>query len=146
MAVQELYDLDFFRWTQRNAKLLRQGCFSQTDIAHIAEEISDMGKSNRREVESFLTRLIMHRLKWHFQPDQRSASSLARIGDSRVQLKLIFKQSPSLKRFAIKSVEEVYPYARDLASTETGMAPRAFPSECPFNFDQLMDIGFLPED
>jgi hypothetical protein len=74
MAVQELYERDFFKWTQRNAKLLRQGCFAQADIAHIAEEIADMGRSDSREVESFLIRLMMHLLKWQFQPAQRTCS------------------------------------------------------------------------
>ena len=146
MAVQELYDLDFFRWTQRNAKLLKKGCFSQADIEHIAEEIADMGKSDRREVESFLMRLIMHLLKWQFQPAQRSTRWVASIGDSRVQLRLIFKQSPSLKKFAMKSFVEVYLYARSQASRETGLPFKAFPVKCPYTFDQLMNDDFLPED
>jgi hypothetical protein len=44
MAVQELYDIDFFEWTQRNAELLRRGCLESADISNIAEELADLGK------------------------------------------------------------------------------------------------------
>jgi hypothetical protein len=145
MAVQELYDLDFFEWTQRNAELLSQGCFSLADIPHIAEELADMGKRDQREVQGFLRRLITHLLKWQMQPANRSASWQSSIADSRVQLKGIFKQSPSLKRFAAESIVDVYPDARRQASIETGLADSAFPRECPYEFDQLLDADFLPD-
>jgi Domain of unknown function DUF29 len=100
MGVQELYELDFFEWTQRNAELLSQGCLESADIPHIAEELADLGKRDRRETESFLDRLIAHLLKWQMQPAKQSISWRSSIGDSRVQLRRIFKQSPSLRRYA----------------------------------------------
>jgi hypothetical protein len=145
MSPQELYDRDFFEWTQVNADLLSRGCFETADIAHIAEELADMGKSDRREVKSFLRRLIMHLLKWEMQPGQRSPSWIASIGDSRVQLKDIFEQSPSLRRFASESIAAVYSDARELAAQETGLKQTAFPAECPYSFDQLMDLDFFPD-
>src|SRR5580658_4880234 len=120
MSPQELYDVDFYEWTQVNADLLSRGCFETADIEHIAEELADLGKSDRREVKSFLRRLIMHLLKWQMQSGQRSSSWKASIGDSRVQLKDIFEQSPSLRRFASESIEAVYPDARRFAAMETG--------------------------
>jgi len=146
MAVQELYDRDFFEWTQRNAELLNKRCFELADIPHIAEELADLGKSDKREVESFLTRTIVHLLKWQIQPKRRRRSWHSSIHDSRVQLKRIFKQSPSLKRHAAVSIGELYPDARGQASIETGLSLKAFPSQCPYTFDQLLDADFLPED
>jgi hypothetical protein len=143
MAVQELYDLDFFEWTQRNAELLRRGCLVSADIPNIAEEIADMGKRDRRDVEGFLGRLIMHLLKWQFQPTQRSSSWLSSIDDSREQIEGILEQSPSLRRLGEEAL--VYQRARNEAARETGLALTTFPSECPYTFSQLMDDGFLPE-
>jgi hypothetical protein len=57
-----------------------------------------MGKRDHREVESYLTRLITHLLKWQVQTSQRSPSWPASISDSRLQLDLIFEKSPSLRR------------------------------------------------
>jgi Domain of unknown function DUF29 len=145
MSAQELYERDFFEWTQVNADLLSRGCFETADIAHIAEELADMGRSDRREVTSFLRRLIMHLLKWQMQPGQRSSSWIASIGDSRVHLKDIFDQSPSLRRFASDAIGSVYSDARELAAQETGLEETAFPAECPYSFDQLMDRRFFPD-
>jgi Domain of unknown function DUF29 len=146
MGVQELYELDFFEWTQRNAELLRQGCLEAADIPHIAEELADMGERDRREVRSYLRRLMMHLMKWQFQPDRRTTSWSASIADSRAELEDIFEQSPSLRRLAAESFGQIYPRARRQASVETGLPQSAFPTECPYSFDQLMDDDFLPPD
>jgi hypothetical protein len=50
MNAAELYDWDFYEWTVRNAKLLRAGRASEADLKHIAEEIADMGKRERRRI------------------------------------------------------------------------------------------------
>ena len=76
MTARELYGVDFFEWTERNAELLSRGCFDQADIPHIAEELTDMGSRDQREAESYLKRLMMHLLKWQIPP----ARSLHRNG------------------------------------------------------------------
>jgi hypothetical protein len=146
MGVQELYELDFFEWTQRNAELLKQGCLESADIPHIAEELADMGQRDRREVRSYLTRLMMHLLKWQFQPGQRSGSWAVSIDDSRDELGYIFEQSPSLRLFSTQAVTGLYPAARRKASRETGLPQSAFPTECPYSLDQLLDYDFPPPD
>jgi hypothetical protein len=145
-----LYDQDFFEWTARNAELLRQGCVHEADLEHLAEEIEDLGKRDKREVSSRLTVLVMHLLKWSFQPDRRytesgSSSWLATIREQRRQLRGIFKQSPSLESFACSELPDIYPYALKEASAETGIPIPRFPAECPFAFDQVLEDEFLPE-
>jgi hypothetical protein len=146
MGMQELYELDFFEWTQRNAELLSQGCFDSADIPHIAEELADLGRRDRRETEGFLRRLMAHLLKWQMQPAKRTTSWRSSIDDSRVQLEDIFKQSPSLRRHASISIADLYPRARRTASIETKLPLKAFPAESPYSFEQLMDDDFLPPD
>ena len=46
------YDEDFAAWASETASLLRAGRFSELDIEHVAEEIEDMAKWDRREVRS----------------------------------------------------------------------------------------------
>lgn len=41
------YDLDYYAWTQAQAKFLREGKLSELDLAHLAEEIEDMGRSEK---------------------------------------------------------------------------------------------------
>jgi hypothetical protein len=144
MEAQELYGLDFFEWTQAQAELLRRGCLESADIPHIAEELADMGERDRREVKSHLRRLMRDLMKWQFQPDRRTTSWSAAIDDSRAELEGIFEQSPSLRRLTAESFGQIYPHARRRASRETGLPQSAFPAECPYSFDQLMDYEFPP--
>ena len=54
-SVSKLYDEDFAAWTSHTAHLLRAGRFADLDVEHLAEEVEDMGKSERREVLSRIT-------------------------------------------------------------------------------------------
>jgi hypothetical protein len=58
------YEADFYAWTMEQAQLLRSGEFSELDIENIAEELESMGRSDKREIESRLTVLLAHLLKW----------------------------------------------------------------------------------
>src|SRR5437588_12681668 len=68
----KLYDEDFAVWTSETARLLRAGRFDEVDIEHVAEEIEDMGKRDKRELRSRLTVLIVHLLKRKWQPEKRT--------------------------------------------------------------------------
>jgi hypothetical protein len=91
------YDEDFFAWTQEQARLLRAGEFSQMDVENVAEELESMGRSDKRELRSRLVLLIMHLLKWQYQPGFRSRSCTSTIGEQRDQVKEVLDDSPSLR-------------------------------------------------
>ena len=85
-----LYDKDFYQWTLYNAELLRQGKITEIDIQNIAEELESMGKSQKRELISRLAVLIMHLLKWQYQPEKRSHSWIETINEQRRQIVELF--------------------------------------------------------
>ena len=62
------YDADIIAWANEQARLLREGQFSKLDIEHIAEEIEDVGKSEKRELRNSMAVLLAHLLKWQYQP------------------------------------------------------------------------------
>ena len=66
-----LYDEDFYAWTQQQATLLRKGAVQDLDLANLAEEIESLGKSQQHVLESRLEKLVLHLLKWHYQPSGR---------------------------------------------------------------------------
>ena len=68
------YEDDLAAWAENNAALLRQGRLAEIDIDNIAEELEDLGKSERRALASHLRDLILHLLKWEFQPSRRCPS------------------------------------------------------------------------
>ena len=140
----ELYDQDFYQWALRNAELMRQGKFSEIDVENIAEELEDMGKNKKTELESCLVQLLMHLLKWQFQPGRKGTSWRKTIVEQRRQLVLLLKDSPSLKHIMNETLKEAYDMADDDFQAETGISKKKVPTECPYTFEQVMDREFWP--
>jgi Domain of unknown function DUF29 len=131
------YDTDFYLWTQQQADLLRQGALSQVDAVNLAEEIESMGKSDRRSLESHLYIVLMHLLKWQYQPERRGNSWESSIDNGRDAIRRLLKDSPSLRPQAPTLAVEEYPGARRKAAKETGLPLNTFPEHCPFTVDQI---------
>jgi hypothetical protein len=141
----KLYDRDFVQWTEETARQLRVGRTDALDLEHLAEEIEDMGRSQRRELESRSRVLLVHLLKWGWQRDQRSSSWKATVANQRAELRPLLRDSPSLIGHLRESLADVYRDAVEEASLETGLPAAAFPERCPFTPEQLLDRAFLPE-
>lgn len=81
------YHQDFYAWSKHNANLLRQGKLSEIDVLNIAEELDNMGISQLRALESRLTILLAHLLKWQFNPNDKhrvgNTLSLSNVSKSR---------------------------------------------------------------
>jgi hypothetical protein len=144
MSPAELYEEDFYEWTVRNAELLRSGRASEADLEHIAEEIEDMGKRERRELLSRLSTLMSHLLKWKIQPERRSRSWELTIKVQRKDLRKLLDQNPSLKPSLAEGLEDAYEHALVEAATETFRPIDDFPPTCPFTLEVLFDPEYLP--
>ena len=83
---EQLYEKDFWLWTQTMAEALKSGNFSQLDLVNLAEEVESLGRSDRRELQSRLTVLLMHLLKWQFQSDMRSGSWRGTLVEQRIRI------------------------------------------------------------
>jgi hypothetical protein len=140
-----LYDADFFAWANEQAALLRAGRLDIADIAHIAEEIDSMGRSEKRELVSRLNVLLLHLLKWQHQPALRGASWRLSVANARDQLADHLADNPSLTARLAESIATAYRYASRDAARETGLAEEVFPAECPWPFERIMDGGFWPD-
>jgi uncharacterized Zn finger protein len=147
MEVSQLYEQDFYAWAMKNAELLRQGRISEVDAMHLAEELEDMGKSNRRALLSRLQVLITHLLKYQRQPHLRSRSWEMTIRNQRDVIHDLLQESPSLRTVLNEPDKLVQAYIRAMreAVAETGLAPDTFPAGCPFTLEQMLDPEFWPE-
>jgi hypothetical protein len=145
-----LYARDFHAWCESQARRLRElgelGRGDGLDYEHLVEEIEGLAGRDRREVKSRLRLVLSHLLKWRHQPDRQGPSWRSTLIEQRHELAGIFEQSPSLRPFAQSSIADVYPKAAREASAETGLDIRAFPQECPFSFEEMLDDTFLPAD
>ena len=147
------YDKDVILWSQEQARLLRAGQFAHLDIEHLADEIEDVGKSEKREFANRIGVLLAHLLKWQHQPERRAADGPSlrswanTIRNQRERIALAIKATPSLKaslrdpdwrRLAwLDAVEQ--------AASETGLDESEFGEACPWPMEQVMAPGFLPD-
>lgn len=144
MPRSTLYDADFYAWANEQAALLRAGNFSAADIAHIAEEIDSMGKTEKRELVSRLAVLLQHLLKWRFQPERRGTSWELTIEEQRRQLVRHLRDNPSLKAKLDEAIEDGYGDAILVAAKDTDLPRSTFPATCPWSFAEIMDQEYLP--
>ncbi len=132
-----LYERDFAAWAEAQAEALRAGRLDALDLEHLAEEIGDLSNRERDAIEAHLETLVMHLLKWRYQPDRRSRSWEATIKVARRNIAKLLRRSPSLRRDLLASLEEIYPNARIRAGAATGLSDDALPDACPFTLDQV---------
>ena len=132
-----LYGRDLAAWAEAQAEALRAGRLEDLDLAHLAEEIRDLSNRERDALESHLETLVMHLLKWRYQPDRRSRSWEATIKVARRNMAKLLRRSPSLRRGLPASLDEIYPNARIRAAVATRLPDDAFPAARPFTVDQV---------
>jgi Domain of unknown function DUF29 len=144
-ALSTLYEADFVQWTDRTAQLLRRRQFHELDLENIIEEIEDLGRRERQALYSNLKIILIHLLKWQFQPSKRSNSWRATLREHRQRIQLQLKDSSSLKPYLSQSLDDCYANARDLATDETGLPLNSFPEICPYSVAFILDPSFLPD-
>ena len=140
-----LYEQDFYAWAQQQAALARAGCPEALDLENLAEELEGMARSDRRAMERRLEVLLMHLLKWCYQPQRRSRSWSNTIRVQRIGLKKLLRDSPSLVPSLPDLLADAYSTARLEASTETGLDDSTFPETCPFTSEQSLDPDYWPD-
>jgi Domain of unknown function DUF29 len=142
---QSLYERDFYLWVEEQVRLLREGRLNELDVANLLEEVEWMGRSEKRAIKSNLIVVLVHLLKYQFQPDQRSSNWRGSIVEHRRRLRDDLKDSPSLHGYASEIFREAYEDAREQASVESGLPLRALPKASPYTLEQTLDPEFLPD-
>lgn len=139
------YEKDVIAWAAEQAALLRSGDLSSLDIEHIAEEIEDVGKSERRELASRMAVLLAHLLKWQYQPDRRGSSWQRTIKEQRRAIAAHITETPSLRASLRNDIwfEGVWADAVAKAVEETGLD--LFPEDCPLSVEQILSRDYYPE-
>lgn len=140
-----LYERDFVSWLDRQAMLIRDGHLDGLDLANLAEELEDMSKSKRQELRSRLEVLLIHLLKYQFQPENRTGSWLGTIVEQRARIADLFEDSPSLRPLLadLLNDERLYRTAQKIAMAESGLPKARFPERNPYG-DEALDEDFWP--
>lgn len=142
-AHEDLYEQDFYAWTQRQAALIREGNFTAVDVANVLEEIETLGRKEVSELRSRYTVLSTHLLKEIFHPGRAGRSSRSAIVNQRVAIARHMSDNLSLKPKADDIFAEAYTDARPVAAAETGLPAKTFPPTPPFS---RLQAATIPEE
>lgn len=140
------YDADFHEWASQQAAALRARNFEALDFENLAEEVEGLARSDWRELNSRLMRVLVHLLKCQFQASRRSRSWEATLLVQRTEIATVLKGSPSLRAQLPQLVDGAYASARRVAAKEMRLEQGAerFPQECPWTIEQVLDLDFYP--
>jgi len=138
------YETDVVAWANEQAQLIRGKKFASLDLKHIAEEIEDVGKSEKRALASNMAALLAHLLKWQFQPERQCKSWSQTINDQRIELDYHLDENPSLRTNLDdkKWLKMVWAKATSQARQETNLD--CFPASCPWKMADVLTHEWLP--
>ncbi len=137
------YEKDFVVWAEEQASALKARQFTRLDYDNLIEEIEDMGKSEKRSLDSYLQRLIEHLLKlqyWKSEYEYNHRHWKAEINNFRNQIKKIIKRSPSLKNYLVEIYLETYQDALESKRFEFDI-----PDHQPIPLEKVLDKEYFGE-
>ncbi len=136
---RSLYDCDFLAWLDEQQQYLRSGDLHHLDIENLLEELETLGRSEQRELGSYVQVLLVHLLKWEYQSPKRTRSWETTIAHCRDQTQDCLEDVPSLTRNFQDPMwmDKYYRRARRDAAKETGLPIDRFPEACPFDVIQI---------
>jgi BMFP domain-containing protein YqiC len=123
--LKSLYDDDFLAWSKQQAEALRaemrNGSNQSLDFGNLAEEIEDLGKSVRRELQSQIRRVIRHLLKLKYSPAKEPRRGWAEsVVDARAEIEDLLEASPSFRTELDHDIERQMQRGIDLALRDLG--------------------------
>jgi hypothetical protein len=139
------YEADFYGWSMEQSSRLRLLRIPGLDTENLAEEIESLGRSEKQELATRSEVLLMHLLKWKYQPEGRSRSWSGTIHEQRRKMKRLLKDNPSLRPRIPEILADLYSDAVESAAEETGLPESSFPTTCAWSDEQVMAKDFLPD-
>jgi hypothetical protein len=135
----ELYDYDFYTWTQETAALIAAGKWHEIDQARLAEEVAGLGRDEQREVARRVQHLLTELLLWWALPGERKGNWAAAIIEARARLEDMLADSPGLSAHLGTVLAAEYPEHGESAVQMAGTSP----GHLPVHRD-VLDLAFLP--
>src|SRR5262245_58212170 len=131
--LSDLYHKDEYKWRQKMIERIDRG--QELDLEHIKVLLIEMSAREHREIKNYLRTLLLHLLKYHYQPERRSTSWQITIDRCRHHVLDFLEITPSIRQYAEEAVAIAYGQARSMAKKETGLPLRTFAEECRFSLD-----------
>lgn len=151
---ETLHNQDFQIWIEKTIASLKNRDFNSLDVENLIEELTELGKLEKRTLESNLMILLAHLLKLQVQHDAPSSmkdSWYSSIIEHRQRVLKNLRDTPSLKSYLETAIQSAYSDARTIAIKESKLAKLGvrIPDEneylmiCPFSVEQILDEDFF---
>jgi hypothetical protein len=135
---RELYERDEHEWIAAQISALESGQMNRLDRENLIEFLSEKTVSDRRELKSRLTVLLLHLLKVRYQPERLSASWVSTILVQQNEIRSLLEEIPSLGGRADAIAGQAYRDAIRLAARETGLPASRFAPAMPWTVTEAL--------
>jgi hypothetical protein len=146
-AKTSLYEKDYCLWLEKVSAQLRAGDLDTLDLENLIEEIEDLGRSEKRQISSYLMRLCEHLLKVKYWETERESCFRGwdvEIANFRLQIQKRLKESPSLNQYLQEIYEEEYQNGRKLFLKASGLDASTISKEPAFTMAEALSEDWLP--
>jgi len=147
-SLSELYERDYYAWLQDQVRALRDHRIEDVDWENVAEEIEDLGKSERRGISSHLATVVEHLLKLKYARsifrEYNARGWRVSVRSARRQVRKLLTESPSLRPQLEEMLIDAYEDGRLEALRERRLKEDILPKTSPWTVEQVMDDTFLP--
>ncbi len=148
VSSSDLYDHDYYAWIQDQVRALRARRIEDLDWENVAEEIEDLGKSERRGIKSQMARLVEHLLKLKYARGilrrYNAKGWQLSVKGARTAIRHLLDESPSLRPQLAEMLIQAYEIGRIDAQREARVPDSAIPESSPWTVEQVMDDNFVP--
>ena len=146
------YETDFYGWTQEQSGKLRKLLIERSnldiDMENIAEEIEDMGRSNRSQLVNRLAELDEHLMKLAFSPKGEPRRQWENsVKGQRYSLAKLLRKNPSLKPHLDDALAEAHEDALRIFTDKLliELLMNEPPELCPFELADMLSDNWWPE-
>jgi Domain of unknown function DUF29 len=141
IKARDLYDEDFYVWTEQQAALLRERRFDALDLANLIEEVEGLGDAKKSAVLNNASVIIEHLLKLQHSPAQEPRN-VWRASAREHRRRLRRDLTPRLRQILGAELSALYAEIRDdtaalLRDHREDSAADALPEACPYTVEQI---------
>jgi Domain of unknown function DUF29 len=140
-GIKSLFEADEHAWLIEQIELLKMGELDKIDKENLLTYLTEMTIAQRNALRSYFRVLLMHILKWEFQPERRSRSWSSTINNCQDQIEWILQDAPSINQYIPSLYADAYPKARRAAAIETGKPRSTFPASNPYTVEEAMSFN-----
>lgn len=142
----DIYEQDYPEWLDITLNQLQKRDLENIDWEHLIEEIYTLGNEQRRKVDSYLLRLLIHLLLynyWQSEKDWCGRGWAKEIDNFRLELDLLL-ESKVLYKHCEQVLGKIYVKARNNAIRKSELSPTIFPENCPYSLTEILNPEWLP--